>query len=197
VASLVSLPELKSYLGDAPDSSDDALLTELLSNVQSLFESQTGRTSGSYKDSGTARTEVKDGTGSSDLYLDYPVSTLTSVKLGYDSTNPDETLDVTNKLVINSSSDSRRLSRTDGGRFGIPGSSRYVTVVYDYGADLPESAKLAIKSVCATAYRRRGSEEVKSETTGNFYSVTMIDQVAQADPFWQMAVTANLRLAVA
>lgn len=197
MAFLVTLPELKDYLGDAPASAADAVLTELLSNVQSIFESETGRSPGSYIAAGTARTEVKDGTGSCNLYLDYPVTALTSVKLGYNPSVPDETLDVSSKLVIVWSSDSRRISRTDGGRFGKPGQARYVQVVYDYGADLPESAKLAIKSVCATAYRRRGSEEVKSETVGNFYSRTMIDEISSVDPFWQTAVQNNLRVAIA
>jgi hypothetical protein len=197
VAYLVTLPELKDYLGDAPASSADSLLTELISNVQSVFEAETGHSPGSFIAAGTGRTEYKDGTGSANLYVDYPVSALTSVKLGYDPASPDETLDVTSKLVIVFSSDSRRLSRTDGGRFGKPGQARYVQVVYDNGSDLPDSAKLAIKSVCATAYRRRGSEEVKSETVGNFYSVTMIEQISAADPFWQTAVQNNRRVAIA
>ena len=197
MASLVTLGELKDYLGDAPASSDDSLLTELLANTQSLFEVATGHSAGSFVAAGTGRTETRDGTGSSDLYLNYPVTSLTSVKLGFDPSNPDETLDVTNKLVINWASGERRISRVDGGRFGWAGMSRYVQVVYDYGSDLPDAAKLGIKSVAATAYRRRGSEDVKQEMVGNFYSRTLVDQITQTDPFWQMAVAACQRVVVA
>lgn len=197
MAYLVTLTELKDYLGDAPASSDDSLLTELIGNVSAIFETETGRPVGAYQAAGTARTEVRDGTGSANLYLDYTVSALTSVKLGYDPTVPDETLTVSDKKVIVFSSDSRRLSRTDGGIFGLAGQSRYVQVVYDYGADLPDSAKLAIKSVVASAYRRRGSEEVKSESVGNFYSRTMIDELTTSDPYWQVAVNNNRRLGIA
>lgn len=197
MAYLVSLPEVKLYIGDAPASADDALLTEIIANVQSVFEAETGRSPGTYVAAGTARTEYRDGNGSCHLYLDYPVVALTSVKLGFDPAVPDETLTVSDKKVIVFSSDSRRLSRTDGGKFGIAGQPRYVQVVYDYGADLPDSAKLAIKSVVAQAYRRRGSEEVKSETIGSFYSRTMIDELATLDPFWQIAVNNNRRLGVA
>jgi hypothetical protein len=38
---------------------------------------------------------------------------------------------------------------------------------------------------------------VKSETVGNFYSVTMIEQISAADPFWQTAVQNNRRVAIA
>jgi hypothetical protein len=197
VSNFVTLAELKEYIGDAPDSADDSLLTELLENVKALFESETGRAVGAYKDAGTARTEVKDGTGTADLYLDYPVSALTSVILGFDPTKPDETLVVSDKTVINFATDSRRISRTDGGTFGRTGQSRIVQVVYNFGADLPDSAKLGIKSVCAIAYRRRGSEEVKSESVGAFYSRTLVEDIAQFDPFWQAAIAVNRRLVIA
>jgi hypothetical protein len=139
VAYLVTLAELKDYLGDAPASSADSLLTELISNVQSVFEAETGHSPGSFIAAGTGRTEVKDGTGSANLYLDYPVAALTSVKLGYDPASPDETLDVTSKLVIVFSSDSRRIStdRWRKVREARPVSLRQV--VYDNGADLPDS----------------------------------------------------------
>lgn len=196
MANFVSLAELKDYLGDAPESADDSLLTELLANVKALFESETGRDVGSYQAAGTGRTEVHDATGSSSLYLDYPVTLLTSVKLGFDPAVPDETLTVADKNVITYGSDSRRIARTDGGTFGRD-QARYVQIVYNHSGDQPDSAKLAIKSVAATAYRRRGSEEVKSESVGSFYSYTMLDTLATNDPFWQAAVDANRRMAVA
>lgn len=190
---LVSLAELKTYLGDAPPSDDDAVLTALLDDVEAAFAGETGRAISSFQGSGTGRTEVHDGTGSHDLWLDYPIVALTSIKLGYNASVPDETLTVADTNVLVYAVGERRISRTDGGRFGWARQPRYVQVVYDFGADLPDNARLAIKSVAAMAYRRRGSEDVKSETVGSFYSHTMVDDVAAADPYWPAAVAANRR----
>lgn len=190
---LVTSWELKTYLGDAPASADDALLEQLLDDVEARFASETGRAIASFQAAGLARTEVHDGTGAPTLYLDYPIVALTSVVLGYDAAVPDETLAVADKRVLVYAAGGRRLSRTDGGSFGRVGCARYVQVVYDFAADLPADAKLAIKSVAAMAYRRRGSEAEKSETLGSFYSHTMVDEIATTDPFWVAAVAANRR----
>ena len=196
---IVSLSELKAYLGDAPASADDVVLTQLLDNVEALFESATLRAPGSYTAAATGRTEVLDGTGSSRLYLAYPISVLTSVKLGYDSTSPDETLAVANKAVLVYGAGSRIITRTDGGRFGTVRQPRYVQVVYDAMAALPADAKLAIMSVVAGVYRSRSADDFKSETFGAFYSYTKADvaAAADADPFWKMAVEANTPVVLA
>lgn len=190
---LVTLAELKTYLGDAPASADDTLLTQLIDDVEALFASETGRALSSFQAAGSARTEVHDGTGSSTLWLDYPIVALTSITLGYDASVPDETLTIADRNVLVYAVGERRIMRTDGGRFGRVGWPGYVQVVYDFGADLPDNAALAIKSVAAMAYRRRGSEAEKSETLGSFYSHTMVDDIATVDPFWTMAVAANRR----
>ena len=190
---LVSLAELKDYLGEVPAFEDDNVLEGLIDGVESLFASETGRTLGSYQGAGLARTEVHDGTGSRDLFLDYPITALTSVKLGHDVAVPDETLTIADRNVIVYGAGQRRITRTDGGTFGRDRHPRYVHVVYDFGADLPDNALLAIKSVAALAYRRRGSEAEKSETLGSFYSHTLVDEIATTDPFWRSAVIANAR----
>lgn len=191
---LVSLAELKSYLGDAPASADDALLTQLIADVEARFASETGRTIDSFTDSDN-RLEVHDGTGTADLYLDYAIEEegLGSVLLGYDTTAPDETLDVGDRAVLVYGAGSRRITRVDGGVFGRCGLRRCVTVEYVRQGDLAPDAALAIKSVAAMAYRRRGSEAEKSETLGSFYSHTMVTDAATDDPFWRAAVASNAR----
>jgi hypothetical protein len=200
MADLVTLAEMKTYLGDAPASSDDALLTQLLNDVEALFEAATLRAPGSYT-AGEEVTEVKDGTGSPRLYLAYPIAEdgLTSVKLGSNSASPDETLSVTNKAVLVWGEGSRCISRVDGGVFGRVGQPRYVEVVYEHQDDLPEDAKLAIKEVVAAVYRNRGSEGMKSETVGSFYSYTRDDvQAATGESsHWQIAVAANTPVVIA
>jgi hypothetical protein len=196
VSELVTLAELTAYLGDAP-AADETVLERLLEDVEALFEAATLRPAGSYAAAATARTEVLDGTGSARLYLAYPIVAVTSIKLGYDPATPDETLDPTNKLVVVFGVGSRVITRTDGGKFGTVRQARFVQVVYDHAGDLPENAKLAIKSVAATAYRRRGSEEAQSETIGGFYDRTMLENVAVNDPFWPTAVAANTPVVLA
>lgn len=187
---LVTLVEMKAYLGDAPATADDTLLTALLDTVEAQFESATLRVPGYYTAADTARTEIKDGTGSKYLWLDYPVDDLTSVTIGYDGS---EVLDLTDRAVISYSVGSRRLARTDGGWFGSVGQAGYIEVVYDHLGNLPEDAKLAIQSVVASIYRARGSEGMKSETVGDFYSYTRADlaTATATDPFWQQAVINN------
>lgn len=194
MSDLVTLDELKLYLGDAPASSDDVLLQALLDDIEAFFESATLRAPGYYTAAATGRTEVHDGTGSKRLYLDYPIDVLTSVKLGHDSAAPLETLNVADKSVIVWGQGSRVISRVARwGRFGCVGDPRYVEVVYDHLGNLPEDAKLAIKSVASSVYRNRGSEGMKSETVGSFYSYTREDITAAtaSDPFWAAAVAAN------
>src|SRR5687768_11925924 len=101
MADLVTLAELKLYLGiDTLVTTDDTLLTQLLNDVEALFEAATLRAPGTYPAAGLARSEVLDGTGSRSLYLSYPVSVLTSISLGYDSASPTETLTVADKSVV-------------------------------------------------------------------------------------------------
>jgi hypothetical protein len=187
---LVTLAELKVYLGDAPASADDALLTALLDDVEALFESATLRAPGFYTAAATGVTEYLDGTGCKRLYLTYPIDVLTSITLGYATT---ETLDLTSRSAVVYGQGSRVVTRTDGGWFGCVGQARYVAVVYDHLGNLPADAQLAIKSVVSSVYRNRGSEGMKSETVGSFYSYTR-DDLATAtatDPFWQQAVINN------
>lgn len=193
---LVTRTELKTYLGDAPASADDALLDALIDDVEALFASETGRSITSFIAAGSGRVEVLDATGSADLFVDYPITALTSITLGYDAGAWDETLDVSDGTVVVYAVGGRKITRVDGGTWGRHyGHARYITVTYDYAADLATSAKLAIKSVVAAVYRQRGSEGMKSETVGAFYSYTREDaQAATASSdFWKEAVAASAR----
>lgn len=188
---IVTLAEFKAYLGEDPGASaNDTFWTALLDNVEALFESATLRPPGYYTAAATGREEIKDGTGSRSLWLDYPVDVLTSVTLGWDSS---EVLDLTDRAVIHYAEGSRVLRRTDGGWFGTVGQAGYVAVVYNHQGNLPADAKLPIMEVAAGMYRNRGSEGMKSETVGSFYSYTREDAqtVAETNANWQLAVQNN------
>jgi hypothetical protein len=190
MSDLVTIVELKLYLGDAPASADDELLQALLDDVEAMYERDTLHAPGFYTAADTDVTEVLDGTGTTRVYLPYPIAAVTSIKLGYDSAAPDETLNTSNKRVVVFGVGSRSITRTDGGRFGCVRQPRYVEVVYDHLGDLPEDAKLPIMEVVSSVYRNRGSEGMKSETVGSFYSYTRDDVQAAAatNVNWQRAV---------
>jgi hypothetical protein len=199
MSDLVSLAELKLYLGDAPATADDALLQALLDNVEAMYERDTLRAPGYYQAADTGVTEVLDGTGSSRLYLAYPIDDITSIALGYDSASPLESLDPTARSVVVFGVGSRLITRTDGGWFGTVGQPRYVEVVYDHLGNLPEDAKLPIMEVVASIYRQRGAEGMRSETLGSFYSYTRDEAQAAAatNVNWQASVALNRPMVIA
>jgi len=191
---LVAVDELKDFL-DVTGGTDDQLLTNLLEHVEDVFEGEVGRTDTSFAVAATARTEVHDGTGCADLFLNYPISDVTTVTIGYDTSDPVEILDPTDIDKLTFGTGSRRLTRTDGGIFGLAGKKRYVHVTYDHQDDLPGNAKLAIMRVVAQVYRQRGSEDAKYENVGGY--IHNLSHLIAEDPIWQRAVAANQRTVMA
>ena len=193
MSDIVTLAELKEFLGDVPASADDDLLTSLLDNVEAMYERDTLHPAGFYQAAASAVTMVLNGTGSSYLYLPYAIDEITSIALGYDSASPLETLSVASASVVSYGVGDRLVVRTDGGWFGTISQRRYVHVVYDHLGNLPEDAKLPIMEVVASIYRNRGSEGMRSETLGSFYSYTRDEAQAQAatNVNWQASVQLN------
>jgi hypothetical protein len=190
VADLATLAEFEEFLGGTV-AAEATLRQAILDGVEAAFERECGRTAIPFVAAQSARAEVRDGSGSEAIWLDYPITTLTSITLGYDHTDPDETLTVADLLYA---SGTRRIVRQDGwfGPFEAP---RYVKVTYDAAADLPADAKLAVLREAARRYRARGSEEVKSETMGP-YSVTYATASTgtSGDPEWRAAVAMHTRV---
>jgi hypothetical protein len=192
MSDIVTLAELKEYLGDTPVA-DDELLQALLENVEAMYERDTLHPAGFYQAASAGVTVVLNGTGSSYLYLPYAIDDITSITLGYDSASPLESLDVLSPSVVSYGVGERLVTRTDGGWFGSISQRRYVHVVYDHLGNLPEDAKLPIMEVVASIYRNRGAEGMRSETLGSFYSYTRDDAQAQAatNVNWQASVQLN------
>lgn len=187
---LVSLEDLQTFL-ELSGGTDDDLLTDLLDHAEGLFESETGRKEAPFVTSGTARSEVRDGTGSAEVYLDYPISDVASISLGFDSSAFDDTLDPDDPDIVVWGAGSRKIERVDGGIFGRLDKPRYLTIVYDFQADLPEEAQLAIKRVVAQVYRQRGSEDATREQIGSY--IRTISKLVKDDPLWRRAVAGNRR----
>lgn len=191
MSDLVSLAEEKVFL-EIPEATtgDDTLITDLLEHAEDLLESDAGRTDTPFKAAATGQTEVHDGTGTRNMDLSYKISDITSISLGFDSSDFVETLDPDDPDVAVWGVGHRRISRVDGGRFGLAGKPRYITVLYDHQADLPEVAQLAIKRLVAEVYRQRGSEEASREQIGT-YIRSMGTVTAKFDKVWERAVAAS------
>lgn len=191
-SALLSVAALHLALGGSESEAEDPRLESLIDDVQAIFEAECGRTARPFVGVQTARVEVHDGTGTTELLLDYPIGTLTSVLIGADPADPDETLDVTDKQVLRYGAGKARLARVDGGVFGARGDPRVVHVTYDAAADLPQKARAAVLAGCKVLVARWGSEGVAAERVGA-YSIDYANFVTSAmanDPIWILGVAA-------
>jgi len=185
MADLVTLGDVKAFIADVPDT-DDTMLQSLLDQIEDTLEQDCGRAARPFAAPQLGRQEVHDGTGTAILWLDYPITALTSLIIGPSTAAPDETLAVADPAVLSWTMGSARVCRVDGGVF--PRLPLRVHVTYDAGADLPALAALAVTRAAALIYRQRGAEDVKSERLGAWSAD--YGAVAQADPVWQRAVAA-------
>lgn len=182
---LVPLAGVKTFLGIDEDVEDyDELLTAMIDEVERAFLREAGRADLPFLDATTGRTEVHDGTGAAVLYLNYPVETLTTVLIGTDSGDPDETLDVDDVDVLQWLPNTRRLVRADGGLFGERWQANVVHVTYNTAADLPADARTEITRAVAALFRRRGSEGSSAERIGPYST----DFSSAYDSGWRSAV---------
>lgn len=188
MADLVSVSELVAYLdGGIPP----AVAETLLDAAEAQFEHECGRVQRPFQAAQAARVEVHDGIGLPDLWLDYPVATLTSVKIGTDPNAPDETLDVSDVDVIKVDARSpNRLVRTDGGTFGALGDRLVVQVTYNAAENLPTDARAAVLLMAVALYASKGNEGLKSERLGGYGVEYGLIDGAQL-PAWRAAVEAH------
>ena len=192
---LVTSSEVEEFLGlTGASAADKALAGQVAARVQAMLEGACNRAQAPFAPSATARVERHDGTGRPELWLDYPIVALTTVKLGHDPAAPDETLEGTDPQVLVWRTGLARLARVDGGVFGCAGAPLWVEVTYNAGADLPEDAALAVLRVTAALYNQRGAEDVRVEREGGYTGE--MAAVAESDPVWQAAVAAHRRVAV-
>lgn len=192
-SALLSVADLKIALNDTATSVDgDKRYERLIDDVQAIFEAEVGRSRRPFAGAQTGRIEVHDGNGDVELLLDYPVGALTSVLVGADTAEPDETLDISDKQVLRYGVGQHRLMRVDGGVFGCDGDPRVVHVTYDAAADLPQKAKAAVIAGCKVLVARWGAEGVAAERIGAYsidYANFVTSDMAN-DPIWKMGVEA-------
>lgn len=187
-STLVPVHEAMDYLGEE-DAQVIPIVERLIDQVEALFLAHANRRERPFQAAQTARVEVHDGTGTATLWLDYPLAALTAVKIGADSTAPDETLTVADLTVLRYGIGGRRLQRVDGGCFGTAGDPRVVHVTYNAQADLPQTAAVAILRAVAAIYRQRGAEGSASERVGGF--AADLSDWTKEDATWRDAVAAH------
>jgi hypothetical protein len=203
MSALLSVTEVATHLGLATPvtSAEDTLLSALITQVEAAFLAACGRPDKPFQAAQTGRQEHLQGTGTVKLWLDYPISDLTSVTLGTDLTDLDETLDVDDVDVLVWVAGKHWLLRSDGGRFGEEWQPYYTHVTYDAGADLPADAKGAVQSAVVQVFQRRGSEGLLSEQIGPYNAqfaelMSGNGSITSGDPLWRAAVAAHLEVPV-
>lgn len=177
---------------------DDTLIQTIVDATETALLSACGRKDRPFATTATAVTEVLDGTSTRQIMMNYPITSITSIKIGQDSTDPLETLTPSDVDSVVYATGKRAIYRTDGGLWNTQSRNvqssdlaavrepRIVTVVYNRDADLPDLAKIAIHREVARVYRQIGSEDAKSESTPDGYNRDLAEPVS--DPIWQLAV---------
>lgn len=179
-SALLSLEEARTLLG-LDDTEDDPALQRIIDGLADHLGALVGRRFST----GTSAIadEAHNGNDKDWLWLDYPASALTTVKLGNTLASPDETLDGTDPetLVIDPRLP-RRIRRVDGGVF--PKGARNVYVSYTPTGATPGGARMALQEAVAFAWRRRGSEDALSEGWGGVNHSLANDLMAHV-PAWR------------
>lgn len=180
VYKLVPLADLRTYVDiDADDTSQDAILTGIRDAVEDLLEYQTNQLFGPAE---FDLEEIHDGTGTNTIYTRKPISEISSIILQYGETDALTTLDITSTAKFRVGK--RRIKTL---YYIFPEGPDNIVITYDTLANQPALAIQAVKEVCASLYRRIGSEDARSENTGSFSHVLLRD-IAKESLIWSQAV---------
>ncbi len=181
MADLVTLAEVKEFIGITEETRHDAVLKDLIDMVEELLEAETGQT---FTTTTAITDEPHDGSGNDVLYLDRRPTALTAdVKIGQDPNDPDTTIaqaDVTvdqpnNRIIY------------EGG-LSFPSGRRNIFVSYTATENVPALAAAAVKEATAFLYRRRGREHISGASINEFGSLDMFAALLDRLPIWQKAL---------
>jgi hypothetical protein len=156
--------DVSNWLGLQQDDLDRKPIMRLAEAV----ELHVARRMGTYTFGENTRVDYAvDATGLEYIHLpDAPITAVTAIKIGRDSSNPVNTLDPTDPDVVVWYAYGK-IERTDGGKFGTyKREKKYILVSYTAGwtADsLPEDVRLGLKLLVGYLWRSRGREAVKNE----------------------------------
>lgn len=179
---LVEVTDVLEFLKLPTDHKDAGVVQSLILAAENMLELETGQTFGTIE---TVEDEIHDGQGTFIVYTDRPISSLTELVIVRpdDDTTIEYNYDVNNDLTW-SVGDRRIVSHT------APFPTRKDNILITYVAldNQPEIAKQAIRELVAIVYRRRGSEDARSEHIGSFEHVLLKD-VSKETLIYQFAVS--------
>lgn len=182
---LVELADLKTYL-EIEDAAEDALLTTIRDGVEALLAERTGQKFGVAE---LALVETHDGTGTRVMYADKPIASLTSLQIKYgDAELPGNVLNLSIESDVKYRVGKRRIALN---AYRFPEGYNNIVLTYDTVANKPALAVQAVKEACSAIYRRRGSEDARSEQIGNLTHVLL--RSLDESVFWRQAVEALSR----
>lgn len=185
---LVTLPELKGYLGDKITGDFDVLLETILDHAEEVLADDTGQI---FAAAGAVTDEPRNGSGDSFLRLKRPPNTLDAgVKFGQDSTDPVSTIAASEFIV---DGDKRRIIYQSG---VFPQGIRNVFVSYTALENLPTVTRLAILEFSAFLFQRRGLEHVTGTSFPDAGSISTVAARVRFLPAWGQAVAKLQQLVV-
>ncbi len=162
-AVLATTADLKTYLGiDTGDTSQDAALQLLIDLVEGQLLAEAKRMHRPFSTAQSGRVEVRAGTGTTNLWLDYDIDTVTGIAVGR---NPTSTIaiDPADGTIVSWQAGTSVITLVNGDVWGKRDDPALVRVTYNTLADLPSHAKLAVLYASTVLYRQFGSEDAKSE----------------------------------
>lgn len=183
---LVSDTDAYNHLGLTQAVDDPNGIVPLIrDSIEQILSMDTNRT---YQQAGTVVDETYDGYGSKTMYVNKPVNVLNNLKFRYGvDALTDYVVDVVTYCVYTVGK-RRIVLRTLTGSPGVvfPEGKLNILVSYDYLADIPPIAALAVKEALAATWRHIGSEDSRSEQIGTYQHVLKrsLDEL----PIWSKAV---------
>ncbi len=187
--------EITEWLELNQDDPDLPSIRRLAEAVETYVENRLN----GYKLSSATQTDLAvDGKGTEDLIAPHaPITALTAIKIGRDSTDPATTLDCTDpdEVVFDACG---LITRTDGGTF--PRKRKYILLTYTAGwtkTTIPSDIKNVLQLLLGYLWRSRGREAVRNELLSGMLNWTgrameEVPGVKQIVSFYARPVVASI-----
>lgn len=215
MAPLVSLADVWTHL-EVEEGTDGPRLQKLIAGYTAEINRACDRSEAPFCDAIDSRTEVREGVTGYRLFLDYPIDTITSIKIGRSFASPDVELNPADPEQVTFDVGRNELVRTDGNYWdqsldtllswsrggplnGDPtrrGPPPRVQIIYKTKDFRPAEVQQAVILAVAAAYNQQGSDGVKSESLGNYsYTMASLSDGSPLGTAWQGAIALHRRLA--
>lgn len=167
MAKLVEDAEIYAFLKVEIEDDPQGVVLSIRDSIEDLLATMTSRIFGPEE---VIANEAYDGYGSSILYIKRPLKVLTAITFRYDAPFTENDYNVVLAEQATWRVGSRRITLRS---LRFPCGMDNILISYTAQADQPELAKQAVREATAVVYRRRGSEDARSEQIGTFQHVLM------------------------